>query len=98
MQIKSIVAGAAITLFAGVGSVSAEEIYVAGSKEAPATAFAAVIGLPIEQMSVQAMADTRGAGIGTGSSEYLLSSADLPVGDSMMIIGFNHEMVSPRDG
>ncbi len=62
MQTKSIVAGAAIALIAGVGSVSADELSVDGTKEAPRTSFAMLDGIATEQMSVQELADTRGAG------------------------------------
>ncbi len=62
MHIKSIVAAAAIALIAGVGSVSADELSVDGTKAAPRTSFAMLDGIATEQMSVQELAATRGAG------------------------------------
>ncbi len=60
MHIKSIVAAAAITLIAGVGSVSADELSGDGTKEAPRTSFAMLDGIATEQMSVQELASVRG--------------------------------------
>ena len=64
MQIKSIVAAATITLIAGVGSVSADELSGDGTKEAPRTPFAMLDGIATEQMSVQELAATRGENSG----------------------------------
>ncbi len=61
MQIKSIVAAAAIALIAGVGSVSADEITVADTAVNRGTPFAIIDGIATEQMSIQEMAATRGA-------------------------------------
>ncbi len=63
MQIKSIVAGAAIALIAGVGSVSADEITEAATEVFTGTPFAMLDGIATEQLSVLEMAATRG-GIG----------------------------------
>ncbi len=64
MHIKSIVAAATITLIAGVGSVSADELSVAGTAGDPGTPFAMLDGIATEQMSVQELAATRGAAVG----------------------------------
>ncbi len=61
MHIKSIVAAAAIALIAGVGSVSADELYVADTAVNPGTSFAMLDGIATEQMSVQEMDATRAA-------------------------------------
>ena len=61
MQIKSIVAGAAIALIAGVGSVSADELSVADTAVNTIAPFAMLDGIATEQMSVQELAATRGA-------------------------------------
>ncbi len=60
MQIKLIVAGAAIALIAGVGSVSANEFSVADTTVAPDTPFAMLDGIAASQMSVHELAATRG--------------------------------------
>ena len=62
MQIKSIVAGAAIALIAGVGSVSADEPYVPDTAGATGAPFALLEGLATDQMSALELASTRGAG------------------------------------
>ncbi len=62
MHIKSIVAAAAIALIAGVGSVSADELSVADTASDTGTPFAMLDGIATEQMSVQELAATRGAG------------------------------------
>ena len=62
MQIKSIVATTAIALIAGVGSVSADENEVAGTAFTTGGTFALLDGIATEQMSIQEMAATRGAG------------------------------------
>ena len=61
MQIKSIVAAAAIALIAGVGSVSADELSVDRTAVNTGTPFAMLDGIVTEQMSVQELAATRGA-------------------------------------
>ena len=61
MQIKSIVAAAAIALIAGVGSVSADETTVADTAGDTGTPFALLDGIATEQMSVQELVATRGA-------------------------------------
>ncbi len=61
MQIKSIVAGAAIALIAGVGSVSADELPGADTTGDTGTPFAMLDGIATEQLSVQELAETRGA-------------------------------------
>ncbi len=61
MQIKLIVAGAAIALIAGVGSVSADELSVADTTVAQDTPFALLDGIATEQMSIQELASARGA-------------------------------------
>ena len=61
MRIQSIVAGAAIALIAGVGSVSADEITVADTAVNTGTPFVIIDGIPTEQMSIQELAATRGA-------------------------------------
>ena len=61
MKIKSIVAAAAITLIAGVGSVSADENDVADTANETGTPFAMLDGIAALQMSVQDMAATHGA-------------------------------------
>ena len=61
MQIKSIVAAAAIALVTGVGSVSADELYVADTAGDPGTPFAMLNGIATSQMSDQDMAAIRGA-------------------------------------
>ena len=63
MQIKSIVAGAAIALIAGVGSVSADAFHVADTAGDTGTPFAMLDGIATLQMSVQEMAATRGAAV-----------------------------------
>ena len=60
MQIKSIVAGAAIALIAGVGSVSADELS-AGDTGEP---FGLLDGIATEQMTDHELAATRGAATG----------------------------------
>ena len=61
MQIKSIVAGAAIALIAGVGSVSADEIDMAGIAANTGVPFALLDGITIVPMSRQELAATHGA-------------------------------------
>ncbi len=61
MQIKSIVVGAVFGLIAGVGSVSADENDVAGTAVNTGMHFAMLDGIATEQMSVQELAETRGA-------------------------------------
>ena len=61
MHIKSIVAAAAIALVTGVGSVSADELYVADTAGDPGTPFAILNGIATSQMSDQDMAAIRGA-------------------------------------
>ncbi len=61
MQIKSIVAGAAIALITGVGSVSADELSVADTAGATGAPFAVIDGIATEQMSIQELASIRGA-------------------------------------
>jgi hypothetical protein len=61
MKIKSIVTGAAISLIASVGSVSADENDVDGTAVNPGTPFAVLDGIAAEQMSVQELAAIRGA-------------------------------------
>ncbi len=61
MQIKSILAGAAIALVAGVGSVSGNELYVADTAAEPGTPYSVLDGIATEQMSVLEMANTRGS-------------------------------------
>ncbi len=67
MQIKSVVAGAAIALIAGVGSVSADENDVAGTAVNTGTPFALLDGIATVQMTVQELAATRGAGSPVGA-------------------------------
>ena len=62
MHIKSIVAGAAIALSAGVGSVTANEFYVADTAGDPASSFAMLDGIVAEQMSGPELAKTQGSG------------------------------------
>ncbi len=61
MHIKSIIAGAAIALIAGVGSVSADENDVAGTAVNTGAPFALLDGIATEQMSDQELAETHGA-------------------------------------
>ncbi len=61
MYIKSIVAAATIALIAGVGSVSADELSVAGTTGDTGAPFALLDGIAIEQLSDQELAETRGA-------------------------------------
>ncbi len=78
MIIKSIVAAAAIALIAGVGSVSADELSVAEITGDTGTPFAMLNGIATEQMSVQEMATTRGAGVDwrfSYSDERLISDS-----------------------
>ena len=62
MQIKLIVAGAAIALIAGVGSVSADENDVAGTAVTRGGTFALLDGIATKTMSIHELAATRGAG------------------------------------
>ena len=62
MQIKLIVAGAAIALIAGVGSVSADENDVAGTAVTRGGTFALLDGIATDTMSIHELAATRGAG------------------------------------
>ncbi len=62
MHIKSIVAATTIALIAGVGSVSAGENDVANTAVNSGAPFAMLDGIATEQMSIQELADTRGAG------------------------------------
>ncbi len=62
MQIKSIAAGAAISLIAGVGSVSADELSVADTTDDTGTPFAMLKGIATEQMSDQELVAMRDAG------------------------------------
>ena len=64
MQIKSIVAAAAIALIAGVGSVSADELSVADTAGDTGTLFALLDGIATEQMTDHELAATRGAATG----------------------------------
>jgi translation elongation factor EF-Tu-like GTPase len=63
MRIQSIVAGAAIALIAGVGSVSADELTVADSAANQGMPFAMLDGIETFELSVQEMAATRGAAL-----------------------------------
>ncbi len=76
MKIKSIVAAAAITLIAGVGSVSADENDVADTANDTGTPFAMLDGIATEQMSVQDMAATRGQRTAAGVFELSLTITD----------------------
>ncbi len=62
MHIKSIVAAATIALIAGVGSVSADENDVDGTAVNTGAPFALLDGIATEQMTVQELDATRGAG------------------------------------
>ncbi len=53
--------GAVFGLIAGVGSVSAGELSVADTANDTGTPFAMLDGIATEQMSVQELAETRGA-------------------------------------
>ena len=61
MKIKSIFAAAAITLIAGVGSVSADEITVADAKDTPPKSFDLLHDIAAARMTVKDLATTRGA-------------------------------------
>ena len=61
MYIKSILAGAAIALVAGVGSVSGNELYVADTAVDPGTPYTVLYGIPTELMSPLEMEGTRGS-------------------------------------
>ena len=61
MQIKSIAAGAAIALIAGVGSVSADELSVADTADDTGSPFAMLEGIATVQMSDQELAAMRDA-------------------------------------
>ncbi len=82
MQIKSIIAAAAIALIAGVGSVSADELSVADTAVNTGAPFAMLDGIATEQMSVQEMAATRGAGreilFGTSDGIFVCCTAGSP--------------------
>ena len=85
MQIKSIVAAAAITLIAGVGSVSAAELYVAETKGDAGTQFAVLHEIATIKLSVQEMAATRGLASewGTTTNTSLLVGALSVEGESV---------------
>ncbi len=61
MHIKSILAGAAIALVAGVGSVAANELNVADTAVDPGSPYAVLHGIPTELMSPLEMEGTRGS-------------------------------------
>ncbi len=75
MQIKSIVAGAAIALIAGVGSVSADKLHVADTAGDTGAPFASLNGVATSQMSVKDMAATRGGYRVVINHEEIFSSA-----------------------
>ena len=75
MYIKSIVAGAAIALIAGVGSVSADELSVADTTGDAGTPFAMLDGIATEQMSEQELAGTRGLGGATDGIPDIITGA-----------------------
>ncbi len=77
MQIKSIVAGAAIALFSVVGSVSADELSVADGAGDPDKTFAMLKGIATSQMSVQELAATRGASSGDSVFNVLFLRHDV---------------------
>ncbi len=64
MQIKSIVAGVAIALIAGVGSVSAGELYMADPAVTTGGPFDILVGIPTSRMSDPELEVTRGEGVG----------------------------------
>ncbi len=78
MQIKSIVAAAAITLIVGVCSVSADELSVADTAGDTGAPFALLDGIATEQMSVQEMGATRGAEVLTAKFLTLKTSFGKP--------------------
>ena len=100
MQTKSFVAAAAIALIAGVGSVSAEELTVADTAGDKGTPFAMLDGIAPEQMSVQELAATRGAGAEDGelglpgvtiyldvnSNEIASTGRDILLGDNGVLV------------
>ncbi len=71
MKIKSFVTGAAIALITGVGSVSADKLYVADTANDTSTPFAMLDGIAAGQMSVQDMAATRGLALSGGTASFL---------------------------
>ncbi len=75
MHIKSIVAATTIALIAGVGSVSADENDVAGTAGDTGTLFAMLDGIAPEQLSIQELAATRGAGGEVEVPEWFLDVA-----------------------
>ncbi len=65
MQIKSIAAGAAISLITGVGSVSADELSVADTTADPDIPIALLGGIETFQVSARALSASRGTGVAT---------------------------------
>ncbi len=78
MQIKSIVAGTAIALVAGAGSVSANEPSVADTAGDTGTPYAMLNGFATSQMSVQEMAATRGGAV-NGDTASFLAGGEFPI-------------------
>ncbi len=79
MHIKSIVAGAAIALIAGVGSVSADENDVAGTAVNTGAPFALLDGIATERMSDQELASTQGAYAGDPTTIPTLGTVEGPL-------------------
>ncbi len=79
MQIKSIVAGAAIALIAGVGSVSAADDQITAISGDTGAPFAMLDGIATEQMSEQEMASILGAYAGDPTTIPTLGTVEGPL-------------------
>ena len=91
MQIKSIVAGAAIALIAGVGFASANELSVADTTGDKTTPFAMLDGIESSEMSVQEMEQVRGTWFIDLDRSGNMTGGDLVPG------GANHPALGPVD-